>query len=386
MATITHIAFWTLCFLCFSCRAQNTTTPIFTATEGSPIAMSCSPGNIASGDLNKDGKTDLVIACGETRSLMIFTGRGDGRFDRMGSNPLVFSNPPNEIVIGDMNRDGNPDLVVGSHDSYRVRILLNDGEANFDTAKSRSVTMKDGKDPHTHGLGIADLNGDGYTDLATANSSDHDVSIMLSNGSGIFQAAPGSPFPVSPAPYPLTIGDVNGDRHPDIVSTTSDRSKSVVTLLVGDGRGQFKRRDIPVRTTSPWYVAIGDINKDKVVDLVMTHTERSELTVLTGNGNGEFTEITGSPFNLGTNAWHVEICDVNGDANPDVLAAADNGVRVMLGDGTGQFAAAPGSPFPTGKGTWHLSVTDVNGDGRPDVVTSNLESKNVSVMLGSLNR
>jgi hypothetical protein len=57
-------------------------------------------------------------------------------------------------------------------------------------------------------------------------------------------------------------------------------------------------------------------------------------------------------------------------------------MRVMLGDGRGQFTAAPNSPFLTGKGTWHFAISDVNGDGRPDVVTSNLESKNVSVLLG----
>jgi hypothetical protein len=259
---------------------------------------------------------------------------------------------------------------------------MGDGTGNFDTSSSSSVIMRDGNHPHTHGLGIADLNGDGYTDIATANSSDNDVSVMLSNGSGGFHAAPGSPFNVSPDPYPLTIGDVNGDRHPDIVSTTSDRAKRVVTFLTGDGRGNFIRKDIPVRTTSPWYVAIGDINNDKVADLVMTHTERSELTVLTASSNRNFTEVTGSPFNLGNNAWHVAMTDVNGDGKLDVLAAADSGIRVMLGDGKGQFASAPGSPFLTGRGTWHLAMVDVNGDGRADVVTSNLESKNVSVLLG----
>ena len=55
----------------------------------------------------------------------------------------------------------------------------------------------------------------------------------------------------------------------------------------------------------------------------------------------------------------------------------------MLGDGKGQFSPAPGSPFLTGKGTWHLAIIDVNGDGLADVVTSNLESKNVSVLLGN---
>lgn len=377
------VAISVLWSFCFSCRAQNPSTDIFRPAQGSPIALTCGPGNIVASDLNKDGKADFVIACGEARTLTIFTGRGDGQFDITPGSPLKLSYAPNEIVIGDMNRDGNADLVVGSHDSYSILVLMGDGKAKFDTASSASVIMRNGSHPHTHGLAITEINGDGYPDIVTANSSDDDVSVMLSNGSGGFSASRGSPFAVSPAPYPPTIGDVNGDRHPDIVSTTSERSKQVVTVLTGDGRGHFMREDIPLRTPSPWYVAIGDINKDNIADLVMTHSERSELTVLTGRGNGKFTEVTGSPFTLGASAWHIALADVNSDGNPDVLAAANNGVRLMLGDGKGQFSPAPGSPFLTGKGTWHLAVIDANGDGRPDVVTSNLESKNVSVLLAN---
>jgi hypothetical protein len=366
---------------CFSCRAQNPSTSILEPAPGSPIAMTCSPGNIAASDLNNDGKADLVIACGDNRTLTIFKGRGDGQFDITSASPLLLPYAPNEIVIGDMNHDGHADLVVGSHDSYRILILKGDGKANFDTSASSYVTMRDGSHPHTHGLGIADINADGHTDIVTANSTDNDISVMLNSRNGGFTPAPGSPFAVSPAPYPLTIGDVNGDSHPDIVSTCTDRSIRVVTVLSGDGRGRFTRRDIPLRTASPWFVAVGDINKDKVADLVMTHSERNELTFLSGSRNGEFRELTSSPFNLGNTAWHVAIADMNRDGNPDVLAAANNGVRVMFGDGKGQFLPAPGAPFLTGKGTWHLAIIDVNGDTRPDVVTTNLESKNVSVLL-----
>ena len=197
---------------------------------------------------------------------------------------------------------------------------------------------------------------------------------------GGFVPCPGSPFPVGTSPYPLTLGDVNSDGHLDIVSTSTN--SKFLTVLSGDGRGNFTRSDIPLRTSNPWFVAIGDINNDSIPDLVITHSERSELTVLTGSGSGHFTEVANSPFDLGSSAWYIGIADFNRDANPDVIAAANNGVRLMFGDGKGQFVQAPGSPFPTGKGTWHLDISDLNGDNRPDVVTSNLESNNVSVLLG----
>jgi hypothetical protein len=374
------IAVFMLCPYFFSCQAQSTRQSIVEPAPGSPIAMNCSPGNITTGDINNDGRPDLVVACGQNRSVTLFIGRGDGQFD-VSATRVSLPWPPNEIVIGDMNSDGHADLIVGSHDSYTIMILRGDGKGNFTTSPD-SVVMRKGNHPHTHGLGIGDMNGDKYPDIATANSSDNDVTVMLNNGNGSFTSAPGSPFPVGPSPYPLTIGDVNSDGHLDIVSTSTHASSRFITILSGDGRGGFQRSDIPLRTSDPWFVSIGDINNDRVPDMVMTHTERSELTVLTGTGGGRFTEVAGSPFDLGSSAWHVAIADLNRDAIPDVLAAANNGVRVMLGNGRGQFVAAPGSPFPTGKGTWHLAVTDVNGDGKPDVVTSNLESNNVSVLLG----
>lgn len=364
----------------FSCKTEVSPPTVLEPALGSPIAMTCSPGNIVAGDVNNDGKPDLVVACGENRSLNLFKGRGDGQFDVAAGSPILLPYPPNEIVIGDMNKDGNADLIAGSHDSYGIMILPGDGQGNFMVSPDPSVTMKEGNHPHTHGLGIGDLNGDGYPDIVTANSSDNDISVVLNNGSGGFIPSTGSPFPVSTSPYPLALGDMNNDGHLDIVSTSA--SSKFLTILFGDGSGTFSRSDIPLRTTSPGFVAIGDVDDDSIADLVMTHLERSELTVLTGNANGDFTEVTGSPFNLGSSAWYLAIADLNGDANPDVLTAANQGVRIMFGDGRGKFTAAPGSLFPTGKGTWQLAVSDVNVDGRPDVITTNLESDNVSVLLG----
>jgi hypothetical protein len=137
-----------------------------------------------------------------------------------------------------------------------------------------------------------------------------------------------------------------------------------------------------MRTNSPGFVVAADVNGDRRPDLVATHLERRELTILTGDGKGGFEETAGSPFDLGHASWHCAVADINGDGNADVAAAAGDGVRVMLGDGRGGFHPAPGSPFATGKGSWQLAVGDVNGDAKPDVVTSDLEGHSVTILLG----
>ncbi|HLE62691.1 MAG TPA: VCBS repeat-containing protein, partial [Pyrinomonadaceae bacterium] len=272
-----------------------------------------------------------------------------------------------------------------------VTLLLGDGRGALALAPNSPIMMKEGQHPHTHGLGLGDLNGDGKLDLATVNNADNDVSVAFGDGRGGFTLASGSPFGVGPSPYPLALGDANNDGRLDIIATASATgparaqqlaSSRALTLLLADGHGGFQTKQLPLRTGEPWFAAIGDLNGDGKADLVATHHERNELTILQGEGAGHFTEIRKSPLDLGHNAWHFALVDVNRDGRTDVVLAVGDGVRVMLGDGRGSFRQGPGSPFLTGKGTWRLAVGDVNKDGRIDLVTSNAESNSVSVLLG----
>jgi hypothetical protein len=247
--------------------------------------------------------------------------------------------------------------------------------------------MKEGPHAHTHGLQAGDLNGDGTIDLVTVNSEDNDVSVAFGHGRDGFTRAASS-FAVGASPYPGALGDLDGDGHLDIIATSTGRhtpeeeaSTGALTVLLGDGRGDFRKEVVPLRTVLPWFVVVADVNDDGKTDLLSTHAERPEFTVLLGDGKGGFTEAAGSPFDLGQSAWYAAVADFDGDGKTDVVAAAGDGVRVLLGDGRGGFQPAAGSPFLTGKGTWQLAVGDVNGDGKPDVATSNLEADTVSVLL-----
>jgi FG-GAP-like repeat len=359
--------------------------PIFAPAAGSPIAVGGGPGNIALGDVNKDGKPDLVVASGRSRSITVLLGQGDGQFRAARMSPIQVPDSPSEMALGDFNGDSNLDLAIASHDSYGVALLLGDGAGSFALAPNSPIVMKEGRRPHTHGLETGDLNGDGHLDLVTANNADNDIAVVFGDGRGSFSRTAGSPFAVGKAPYPLAIGAVNSDGHLDIVVTSTlhgnSQSSYVLTVLLGDGRGGFQRSQAPVRTADPWYVAIGDLNGDRKPDLVTTHWERNQLTLLVGDGRGAFSETAGSPFDLGHSAWRVVVADVNHDRNADVVAAAGDGVRVMLGNGQGSLKPAPVSLFPTGKGAWRLAFGDMNGDGKPDVATSNLESDTVTVLL-----
>lgn len=362
-------------FLAGACAAQQ---PLFAPAPGSPLAVAGGPENVVLGDVNQDGKLDLVVAGRRDSTITVLLGQGDGRFRRARGASLKVPERPTEMVLGELNGDGQPDLVLANHDSYGVMLLWGDGKGGFALAPNSPIVMKEGRQPHTHGLQIGDLNGDGNLDLVTVNHTDNDVSVAFGDGRGGFTRAPSSPF-AAESPYPLALGNLNGDSHLDIVVTSIARS--ALTLLLGEGRGGFRRGQVALRLAAPGFVAISDVNSDGKLDLLATHLERSKLTVLIGDGKAGFTEATGSPFDLGHTVWGLAIADVNHDGHADALAAAGDGVRVMLGDGRGSFRSGAGSLFPAGKGAWRLAIGDVSGDGKPDVVTGNLESDSVTILL-----
>jgi hypothetical protein len=364
-------------------------TPLVPAPD-SPLRVGPGPSNVAIGDINHDRIPDLVVTSAQ-RHLSVLLGHGDGRFSSTADGLLDVQQSASELALGDVNGDGHVDVAVASHESYNVVLLQGDGRGSFRPAPGSPIVMKNGREPHTHGLRIADVNGDGKADLITVNSNDdNDVAVMLGDGQGRFTPAPGSPFAVGPGPYPLAVGDLDGDGHLDLVVTsTGFRTGPVpplpsdrVTLLFGDGRGSFRRSDVPIRRGHTWFAAIGDVNNDRSADIVTTHGDAPLASVLLGDGRGNFTEAAASPFNLGQQAHYIALVDVNRDGQLDVIGAAGTGVRGLIGDGRGGFTPAPTSPFAPGRGMWKLATGDVNADGKMDVVGSNIEADSVTVLLG----
>jgi hypothetical protein len=335
---------------------------------------------VAIADVNGDRHPDILTANIGGRSISVLLGDGRGRFAAAPGSPFSVGIAAHLVALGDLDRDGRLDAAVTEHDGNDVTVLRGDGRGGFTPMPGSPFPLIDGLAPHNHGLALEDVNGDGLLDAATSNNNGNSVSVLLGDGRGGFRPAAGSPFPVGRAPYPLTVADLNGDGRSDVA--TPDVNGHTISVLLGDGRGGFAPAPgSPYRVDNrPYFAVAADVNGDRALDLVVSHDDSSRLTVLVNDGRGRF----GAPrrVDAGGQTWKVRIADTNNDGRNDlVVGVSPASVSILLGDGSGNFTRAPGSPYAVGRGPYGVAVGDLNHDGKIDVATANSERDSVSILL-----
>ena len=277
---------------------------------------------------------------------------------------------PNSVTVGDFNGDGKLDLVVANEGSGNVSILLGNGNGTFQAAMDYGA----GTDPDS--VAVGDFRGDGKLDLVVANGGSNNVSILLGNGDGTFQAAVNYGVGSGSAPMSVAAGDFNGDGKLDLA--VANEFSNNVSILLGNGDGTFKTAVNYGAGSTLFAVAVGDFNGDGKLDLAVADAVSDYVSVLLGNGDGTFK--TAVQYVAGLEPLSVAVADFNGDGKLDLAVAnyEGNNVSILLGKGNGTFQAA----VNYGTGTpGSVAVGDFNGDGKLDlVVVGGVNSDNVSVV------
>jgi acetyl esterase/lipase len=241
-----------------------------------------------------------------------------------------------------------------------------------------------GRSPRS--VAVADFNGDGLPDLAVANSGSNSVSVFLGSSDG--SLSPAGTVAVGTTPSYVTTGDFNGDRLSDLA--VANTGSNTVSVLLGNGSGGFGPAGNFAVGAKPVSVAAGDWNGDGNLDLAVANSGANTVSVLRGQGNGSFESAT--PFATGGSigASSVAIADFDRDGRPDLVAAnrgpfpnyaTPGTVAVLRQNEDGTFG--PARAFAVGANPAAVVVADLNGDGTMDAATANLESDNVSVLLGN---
>src|SRR5437773_2102656 len=336
------------------------------------FASGSHPRAVALGDFNADGKLDLVVADGMGSAVWVLLGNGDGTFQT--AVTCAAGDSPYAVVVGDFNADSKLDLVVAVG-SAGVSVLLGNGDGTFQPPLTFGAGS--GASASDSSVAVGDFNADGRLDLAVANSDSNNVSVLLGNGDGTFQAP--LTFGAGSGASSVAVSDFNGDGKLDLVVTVGSAG---VSVLLGNGDGTFQAAVNYATGSSPYAVAVGDFNADGKVDLAIANGDAADVSVLLGNGDGTF-QTTALTFSTGTWPSSVAVGDFNADGRLD-LAVANSGsatVSVLLGNGDGTFQAP--LTFGAGSGASSVALGDLNADGKLDLVVANRGFSTVSVLLGN---
>jgi uncharacterized protein (TIGR03437 family) len=289
--------------------------------------------SIAVGDFNGDHKLDLASTCLNLGGgISILLGKGDGTFEPVKHIPMKLM--PNRLVAVDLNKDGKDDLIGGI--GTGVEVLISTGgtgsfqpETIWDTGDSPF-----GGDQAMHWIVIDDFNLDGNIDLLLVNNGSSTVSLLAGNGNGTFRPAVQTNVNVLMPVHPnhAASADIDGDGWPDLAVATLGGP----TILLNNRDGTF--RALPTRGAVNDWVALHDMNGDGKPDLITCGMgfPVPVVDVFLGEGNGNFRPPV--EFEVHDTPRSLVVGDFNRDGKPDVAVLAYTYMNVLLG------TASPASP------------------------------------------
>ena len=357
------------------------------------------PRSVSTADLNLDGKPDLVVANLNSNSVSVLLNTaapGDATPAFTAKQDFAVGTGPVSVAVGDLDGDGKLDLVIANFNANNVSVLLNTtapGAATPSFANKQDVATSEGPIYVTTG----DLNGDGKLDLAVVDLLVNTVSLLLNTtapGAATPSFAAKQDFATDDGPLSVALGDLNGDGKLDLaVANFNSGNVSMLlnTTTPGSVTATFSGIQDFATGDGSAFVAMGDLNGDGRLDLAVANFLFNTVSVLfntTAPGANTANFTINQEFATGTSPIFVTMADVNGDGRLDLGTANfnSNDVSVLL-NSTVPGAAAPSfaakQDLATGEAPLFLAVDDLNGDGLLDLAVANLNSSTVSVLLNT---
>lgn len=339
-------------------------------------------GQLALGDVNGDGLTDIVVTTFNGQGISVFLGNGDGTFQKVIDSSSTVLNP-NYIALADVNGDGKADAIVstnaGDYGGDTIDVLLSNGDGTFQPAVQYAVVAGPGR------VRVGDFNNDGHPDWVTLTPGSILLSVGINTGTGgqfigakNFQTTPGN----DTTSGDIVAADFNNDGKLDYATVTNFRYNTGVNVCFGDGAGNFSAPVYySVGNGQPNNITSGDFNNDGYPDIAVLDLNNGTVSVLLNKGDGTFDSPVA--YTAGKGGGLIQTRDFNNDGKLDIVTtnSGDGTVSVLLGNGDGTFQTQKVSTSEASAG--NLAVGDFDGDGNLDVAAADYGSGNIAILIGN---
>ena len=334
--------------------------------SGTNFGVGVNTASIAFGDIDLDGDLDLIVTGRRSSTYYLdkYLNDGSGSFTRI-SFGLPIGN--SGIALGDIDNDGDLDLIVTGYDGVTERLYkyLNNGNGTFAAPISFGIGIANSS------VALGDYDNDGDLDLVTAGQrgSVRYIIRYRNNGSGNYSGA--RSFGEGVTSGSIALADMDGDNDLDLIVTGYDGSFYRLDKYYGNGKGDFGGPYAFGKGVYLSSIAMGDIDTDGDLDLIVTGrrlTGNPRLDKYVNDGSGNF---VGTGFGTGVRSSSIALGDIDLDSHLDLIVTGyRSGVRYLdkyINTGTGNFTSAS---FGTGVDSSSIALGDIDGDNDLDLVVT----------------
>ncbi|CAF1437942.1 unnamed protein product [Adineta steineri] len=270
---------------------------------------------IALGDFNNDNYTDISYTESHMSNLVIYMGNGVGSFESPVMYPITNFTCPTALAIGHLNNDIYADIAVINYHTERLSIFFGLGNGKF--APEEHLATK--RLTFSRSIVLTDINNDSIDDIVVSNSDNNTISVFINRGDGKFHDEKVSYLLTEYSAEHIALGDLNDDNEVDIV--ISYEFKNMLTISFGNGSGYFNQMNHLYLQHSSDILAfkLCDLNSDYYLDILIVQSKPYTFTILYGYGDGHFyhEKIFSLEYDVSM-AW-IDVAYINKDSCKDIV-------------------------------------------------------------------